>query len=364
MEITEAKNLLDSLQNIAEPSFKEYKTTKFICDFLENIGIKNYKNFNPGVIGELNTNKNITIAVRADIDSLPLDKKGNKYKHLCGHHAHTSILLGFLKWASSNLDKLKYNIRFIFQPAEEIGKGAKFIIRNGGIDKVDKIYGLHVDPNLNIGEIGIKNGVLFAGAKFFKLELIGKSTHAALPHNGIDIFVVFADFIFKLQTIISRFKDPIKSGVISIGMVNGGEAHNIIPEKLEVMGTYRFFDIEMDDFINKKIVSALESLKNFYGIEYKIEFPSSSVPLINNMEIVETAKDILKKYGFFKIIEDIDPMLGSEDFSFYTEKIPGIFFNLGIKKGDYHPPLHNKNFFVPEESVVYGIELWKQLFTS
>ena len=352
---------LKDLENLAEESFKEFKTTQYICEYLEKNGIKDFKNCNPGVFGTIDAGKDKTVAIRADIDALPLDNDKKEFKHMCGHHAHTAILLGFLRYANENLKNLKFNIRFIFQPAEEIGRGAKYLIENGAIENVDEIYGLHVEPLLNLGEIGIKKGFLLAGAKFFNLEIIGKSTHAALPHKGIDIFLVFSDLLNKIQSIISRFKDPVKSGVISIGKINAGYAHNIIPHKIEISGTYRYFEDEVKKIIEEKFINALESIKLFYGIDYKLDYLTGTIPLINDNKIVDRLIKILQN-SKFKVVESIYPMMGSEDFSFYLEEIPGVFIRLGIKEGESHPPLHNRNFYVPEKAVDLGVRLWEKLF--
>ena len=354
-------SLLRSLENLPEESFKEFKTTEFICHYLKSCEIKNFINCNPGVFGTIDVNKDKTIAIRADIDALPIDPEKKHFKHMCGHHAHTAILLEFLKYANENREKLKCNIRFIFQPAEEIGKGAKFLIEKGAIDEVDEIYALHVEPLLNLGEIGLKKGYLLAGAKFFGLEISGKSTHAALPHNGIDIFVVFSDLVSKIQIIVSRFKNPVKSAVFSIGKVEAGYAHNIIPDKIKISGTFRFFEDEIRKIIEKKLLDTLESFKIFYGIDYKLNYLTGTIPLINDSDLIDNLTKIFKK-SEFKIIENIYPMMGSEDFAFYLQKVPGVFIRFGIKEGESHPPLHNKNFYVPEKAVDLGVKLWEKIF--
>ena len=356
-------NTLKKLENLAEESFKEFKTTHYICEYLGKNGVENFTNCNPGVFGTIDADKDKTIAIRADIDALPLDKDKKSFKHMCGHHAHTAILLEFLKLANKNREKLKYNIRFIFQPAEEIGKGSEFLISKGCLDNVKEIYALHTEPSLNLGEIGLKKGYLLAGAKFFDLEIYGNSTHAALPHKGIDIFIVFSDLVSKIQTILSRFKDPAKSGVFSIGKVEAGYAHNIIPDKIKVSGTFRFFEDDVKEIIEKKLLDALESLKIFYGIDYSLNFITGTIPLINDEKVVNKLIKILKNSDF-KIIEDIYPMMGSEDFAFYLEKVPGVFIWFGIKEGEFHPPLHNKDFYVSEKAVDLGVKLWKKLFIS
>ena len=352
---------LKDIENLAEESFKEFKTTQYICEYLEKNGIKNFTNCNPGVYGTIDANKDKTIAIRADIDALPLDKDKKSFKHMCGHHAHTAILLEFLKLANENRKNIKYNIRFIFQPAEEIGKGARYLIEKGAIDGVGEIYALHVEPLLNLGEIGLKKGYLLAGAKFFDLEIFGNSTHAALPHKGIDIFVAFSEFVSKIQAIVSRFKDPVKSAVFSIGKVEAGYAHNIIPDKIKVSGTFRFFEDEVKKLLEKKLLDALESLKLFYGIDYNLNFLTGTIPLINDEKVVDKLIKIFKNSDF-KVIEDIYPMMGSEDFAFFLENVPGVFIRFGIKEGESHPPLHNKEFYVPEKAVDLGVKLWKKLF--
>ncbi len=354
-------SLLKNLEELAEESFKEVKTTEFICKYLVDCGIKNFINCNPGVIGTIDINKDKTIALRADIDALPLDKDKIEFKHMCGHHAHTAILLKFLDYANQNRENLKYNIRFIFQPAEEIGKGAKYLINKGCLKGVDEIYAIHVEPVLKLGEVGLKKGYLLAGAKFFDLEINGKSTHAALPHNGMDVFVVFSELLNKIQTIISRFKDPVKSAVFSIGKVEAGYAHNIIPDKIKISGTFRFFEDEISNLLEKKFIDALESLKSFYGINYELNYLTGTVPLKNDERLVGSLIESFKN-SEFKVVTNIYPMMGSEDFAFYLQKVPGVFIRFGIRVGDYHPPLHNRNFYVSEKVVELGVKLWRKIF--
>jgi amidohydrolase len=351
--------LLNDLTLIAEPSFQEFKTTRYIIDFLKNHSIKIEKELKTGCFGTINVNAKKTIAIRADIDALPFDDHHTIFKHLCGHHAHTAGLLLALANINKNKKKLKTNIRYIFQPAEETGIGAKFVIKHGALENVSEVYGLHGEPNYALGKICLKNGRLMAGSGSFDLTIKGKGTHAAFPQYGNDVIVAIADYINLCQKIISRFKNPVESGIISFTMIKGGFAKNILPEKVEAAGTFRFFDKSVKKLIKQKMLDILGSIEKIYNVTGKINFNLTTEPVINNKKSTEKLKNILKKE--FDIVEDYTEVMGSEDFSEYLKEIPGVYFIVGIAKNANHPPLHNKNFFVPDEAVMIYKKIWETI---
>ena len=354
---SEVAVLLKTLSELAEPSFKEYDTTKFIIEFLKDSGIPIDKKFPTGCFGTINIGAEKTIALRADIDALPLNEEKTSFAHLCGHHAHTASLLYALKLLNKNREKLKTNVRYIFQPAEETGEGALFMLKENVMENVDEIYALHGDPNTPIGVVGVKSGELMAGASLFKFTFSGKGTHAAFPHKGNDIVVALSDFINLCQKIISRMKNPVEEGLISFCKINGGTAPNILPSKMELEGTIRFFNIEMKNFIIDSMSKAAKSIENFYNIGIDYNFSKGTLPLKNSSKLIEKLIPILEKTGL-TIKKDYEKMMGSEDFSYFLEKAPGVYLKAGIAKDKNHPALHQNDFFVPIEAVINFVKIF------
>ncbi|MCA1927958.1 MAG: M20 family metallopeptidase [Calditerrivibrio sp.] len=353
----ELNNIFSSITDLAEPSFKEYETTNYIDNYLKKIGFSDYKRYDTGIYGTINLGKKETVAIRADIDALPYDLTRNIYKHLCGHNLHLSALLSTLVLISRNVIKPKVNLRYIFQPAEEIISGANFMIKNGCMKGVKKIYALHVDPEVEFGTIGLKDGPIMAGSKHFKITFNGKGTHAAYPHKGSDLIVASSIFITNVQTIVSRKINPIKSAVISFGKIEGGTAANILPPNLTILGTFRFLDNETRDVIEKSLKLYLKSISKQFDIIANIEISEGTYPVINDANLVKKLKEICKRENI-NYSTEIPTSMGGEDFCFYSKYAPSLFMRLGIKTKDTFP-LHNPNFFIPEGTLENGVRLWK-----
>ena len=229
-----------------ELSFKEFNTAETISQHLNNLGISHKKGVGKtGIVGEINFGPGPTIALRADMDALPIQEENNlDYKslndgvmHACGHDGHMAILLGAANALSKNSKLKKGTVRFIFQPAEEGLGGAKYMIEDGCLDKVDEIYGLHLWNYQLYGEVGIKDGPVMASADLFDIEVSGKGGHGATPQGTIDDIVVASNLVTMLQTIVSRNTNPLASTVLSIGKITGGHNFNIISAKVHMSGT-------------------------------------------------------------------------------------------------------------------------------
>ena len=359
----EAAALLEDLGNIAEPSFKEFETTKYIVNFLDENKIPRDKVFTTGCFGTIDCGAEKTIALRADIDALPTNSEGTKYKHLCGHHSHASMLLLALKYLVKHQDELQVNIRYVFQPAEEIGSGALFMMKEGCLKNCSEVYGVHVDPHQKLGEILLKPGEFMAGAVMFEVKFTGNSTHAAYPHTGDDVLVAATDYVNLCQKIITRFKNPIKKAVLSFGQISGGQAFNILPEELLMKGTYRYFDAEVKELIEQKMRAIGDAIKLIYGVDVDISIKEGTVPLHNNLLLTAKLTEIFSGPGIH-VNAELDPMMGGEDFSYYLEECPGVFVKLGVAGEAGHPPLHNKDFFVPAAAVLLGTMFWVELVTN
>lgn len=358
------------LHKIPELDFDLPETTKYITSILTELGV-NYKTNigKSGIIANFyGKDSSITIALRADIDALPiLETSDCPYKsqhqgkmHACGHDVHCSILLGVAKILSEIKDDLPCNVRLIFQPAEETTGGALPMIEEGALEGVDAIFGIHVDPFINSGEIGIKYGPMFAASTTFKINILGKSTHGAFPHNGIDAIVTASQVISSIQSIISRNTDARDSAVITFGTINGGTKENIVADEVSLTGIIRTLSQEMRTFIKERVKDMSEFVCKGYGAKAEVLFKDSYNALINHEEYV----DIVKKSGIEllgkeKIVTRKYSEMGAEDFAYYLEKVPGAFFFLGIRNEDIGAiePLHNDKFMVDESSIIVGIKM-------
>jgi amidohydrolase len=356
-----------------ELSGKEKNTKAMVKHILEHYGytVKEYPT-HYGISADLITKDSAKmVAIRGDMDALPIiEKTGKPYAskiegimHACGHDAHTANLLGVaigLKLLSQkhNLDG---NFRFIFQPSEESKEGGSVdMIKEGVLNGVDMILGLHVYPYLPTGQIGYKYGVMMASADIFSIEIYGKSAHGARPHEGIDAILVTSMVVNSLNHIVSRRIDPLHPAVISLGTINGGRASNIICDDVIVTGTVRTINEEIRKKIPIMMEESIKGVCKSMGAEYKFSYQFGQPELINNNEIVDIlVKEAKKIIGDKNTVNLLDPVMGGEDFSEYLKIVPGSFFRLGTanhEKGtDYSQ--HNSMFDVDDDALKIGMKI-------
>ena len=254
---------------------QEFRTMNKICEYLDDMGITYKKEvFKTGVIAEIEgENRDYTIALRADIDALPIDDRKNcDYSsknqgvcHACGHDAHTTIALGVTKYFAKNKIVPPCNLRFFFQPAEETVGGAKPMIKEGALENVDCVFGLHVDEYLPTGEIGIKYGAMNASSDTLKINIYGKSCHGAYPSDGVDAILVASHVMIALQSIVSRNCDARDSAVVTIGTINGGTQGNIIADKVQLVGTLRTLNPEVRAMALRRIEEIVTNIPKGFG---------------------------------------------------------------------------------------------------
>jgi len=346
-----------------ELGYEEERTSKIVEEHLREWGYK-IKRVGTGIIADIGK-EGKTVALRADIDALPVQEENDiSYKsripgkmHACGHDAHTAMLLGAAKIIAEHKEELPNKVRLIFQPAEEGGNGALKMIEGGGLEGVDAIFGLHVWMELPSGIVGIREGPFMAGVGRFDVEIEGKGGHGASPHETIDPVPIAAQAILAFQTIISRNLNPLESGVVSVGTIKAGEAFNVIPERVYMNGTYRFFTQETKKLIEKRIEEVLKGIVLANNASYKLKIEEVAPPTINDPQMASLAKRVAQKLGLK--VDDVPKSMGSEDFAFYLQKVPGAFIALGIKneeKGIIHPHHHPK-FNVDEEVLPLGTAL-------
>lgn len=363
-------NTRRELHKIPELDFELPKTVTYVTSLLDEMGLT-YKTGvgKSGIVVDIEgKNKDITIALRADMDALPILECGNKeysstisgHMHACGHDVHTAILLGVAKTISENRDSLPCNVRLLFQPAEETTGGALPMIEDGCLEGVDAIFGLHVDPTIECGVIGIKYGAYCASSTDVIIEVEGKSCHGAYPSQGIDAIVATCGIVTNLQSVISRNIDSRDSAVLSFGKIIGGEKENIVAQNVRVSGTLRTLSPEIKNKVKERVKEMVEFTAKGYGATGKVTYRDSYTALINHEEYIDIVKENGKKLlGDSGIYVKTLANMGVEDFAYFVEKVPGAFFNLGVgnKKKGITAPLHNDKFDIDEDSLKIGVAL-------
>lgn len=348
----------DDLSKIPELGLEVSKTCAYIKKELDLIGIE-YKSFiKNDIVGMIKgKNPKKTIAFRADMDALPfLDGA----KHLCAHDGHMSILLGFINYINLNKDNLNDNIVFIFQPGEESPGGAKPMIENGLFDEfdIDEIYGLHIFPGIKQNFIGTKPNHLMAQVGEFDIKIKGKSSHGAIPQDGVDAILIAGNLINSINSIVSRNISPLDEGVITIGKAYGGDRRNIICEEFILEGTIRAYKEDVYQKLKKRISDIIKGIEISFNCDIKIRV-KDDYPAVNNdldlyLEFEQIFKDELIK---------MQPLMISEDFSYYQKIKKGLFFMLGSKNEEkgYDKGLHNRNFDFDKEVLLNGINIYIKL---
>jgi len=378
----EIKNIKDEIYAIRrhfhrypELSFKEFNTAETISQHLNNLGISHKKGVGKtGIVGEINFGPGPTIALRADMDALPIQEENNlDYKslndgvmHACGHDGHMAILLGAANALSKNSKLKKGTVRFIFQPAEEGLGGAKYMIEDGCLDKVDEIYGLHLWNYQLYGEVGIKDGPVMASADLFDIEVSGKGGHGATPQGTIDAIVVASNLVTMLQTIVSRNTNPLESTVLSIGKIKGGHNFNIISDKVHMSGTTRAYTEENRKMIKQRMKEVIEGVSKSFGADIKLNYKDGYPPTVNHSSQVEK---VLEAASSVVASGAKNPYLsmGGEDFSYYLQNKPGCFFFVGSAPNENEilsTPHHCSHFNIDERALLVGASVYLNLIEN
>ena len=378
----EIKNIKDEIYAIRrhfhrypELSFKEFNTAETIAEHLDKFGIAHKKGVGKtGIVGEINFGPGPIIALRADMDALPIQEENNlDYKslndgvmHACGHDGHMAILLGAANALSKNSKLKKGTVRFIFQPAEEGLGGAKYMIEDGCLDKVDEIYGLHLWNYQLYGEVGIKDGPVMASADLFDIEVSGKGGHGATPQGTIDAIVVASNLVTMLQTIVSRNTNPLESTVLSIGKIKGGHNFNIISDKVHMSGTTRAYTEENRTLIKQRMKEVIEGVSKSFGADIKLNYKDGYPPTVNHSSQVEK---VLEAASSVVASGAKNPYLsmGGEDFSYYLQNKPGCFFFVGSAPNENEilsTPHHCSHFNIDERALLIGASVYVNLIEN
>ena len=356
--IQEAVKMRRTLHRYPELSEQEFKTTAYIQEKLTEWGISYRPLKTPtGVVAEIGTKEGTVIALRADMDALPIHEQTDlDYRsehdgvmHACGHDFHTASLLMAAKILKEKEESLNGKIRFIFQPAEEMNRGARALIAEGVLEGVDAIIGFHNKPELPVGTIGIKSGPLMAAVGQFSVELKGVGTHAAAPHNGNDPIVTACQIITNLQAIVSRHVSPLSPAVLSISHIEGGNTWNVIPERVFFEGTIRTFYKKDQEKIRSLMEHMVRQMAVVYGQEAHMEWIMTPPVVDNDEEVTNIVKETTEQ---FATVVTPELTLGAEDFANYMEYVPGCFAFIGTGcPYEWHHP----SFLVDDAALQYAI---------
>lgn len=354
-----------------ELSFEEHKTAAFISEKLTEYGIEHQTGVaGTGVIGLIkgkNPDKKC-IAVRADMDALPIHEaneteyrsKNDGVMHACGHDVHSSCLLGVARILNDLKDEWEGMVKLIFQPGEEKHPGgASLLIKEGVLEnpKPEAIFALHVYPHMPSGQVGFRTGQYMASTDEIYITIEGKSGHAALPHKAVDPIATAAQVITSLQQVVSRKGNPIIPSVLTFGKIDAGFATNIIPDKLELWGTLRTMDEEWRAEAHNWIRRMTEQICEANGAKGTVDIPPGYPSLFNDPEVSPKAEGWAKEYLGEENVKTLDLRMAGEDFSFYTQHMPGCFFRMGTNKNDkeFTASVHNAHFDIDEEAMKTGV---------
>ncbi len=367
-----------------ELSNREFKTAKYIAEQLRSMGLEVTEGVaHTGVVGVLDTKKpGVTIGLRADIDALPVRErvdlpfkstvetsflgKDVGVMHACGHDTHIAMLLGAAKILTELKDKLVGRYVFVFQPAEEGAPpgeegGAALMVKEGLIERfgIDVFFGQHISSVLERGKIAYRPGGIMAASDRFVVKIKGKQTHGSRPWGGIDPIVTASQIIMGLQTIISRQTELTKeAAVITVGKISGGVRSNIIPEEVELIGTIRTLDVDMQKIIHEKIRKTVHHIAKAQGAEAEVDIQIGYPVTYNDPELTEKMLASLYKAAGEENVHLTSAVTGAEDFSFFAKKVPALYYFVGAKPKDAIDPAphHTPDFYIDESGMIVGVK--------
>eukprot|EP00197_Chlamydomonas_leiostraca_P009534 CAMPEP_0202861742 /NCGR_PEP_ID=MMETSP1391-20130828/3038_1 /ASSEMBLY_ACC=CAM_ASM_000867 /TAXON_ID=1034604 /ORGANISM="Chlamydomonas leiostraca, Strain SAG 11-49" /LENGTH=420 /DNA_ID=CAMNT_0049541175 /DNA_START=19 /DNA_END=1281 /DNA_ORIENTATION=- len=355
------------LHQIPERGSSEFKTSEAIKRILGELGVSFTQVFETGIVATIGTGKKPVVALRADIDALPIQEpegfvpfrsQHQGWMHACGHDGHTSMLLGAAKLLKGVEPELKGTVRLVFQPNEEFGAGGEHVVKEGALEGVEAVFGMHVMPHIPSGQVGTRAGTIMAGALSFHIIIQGRGGHAAIPHLNVDPIVAAAGVISALQTLVSRETSPMGSAVLSVTLLRAGDAYNVIPDEAHFGGTIRGLDHALLQRLQGRVESLTTSVAAGYGcnvsVDWRLQEQPYYPPTVNDAATVAFTNEVVAKLLGADAPVAVEPLMAGEDFAFYCRAAPCTMAFLGIRNetlGSVHN-LHNPKFLL-DESVLH-----------
>ena len=380
-------DLRHQIHQYPELGNREYKTAKLVAKHLRSLGIEVETDIAyTGVVGVLKGNKpGPVVAVRADMDALPVTEETDlSFKstvkttylnkevgvmHACGHDIHTSVQLGVASVLASMKRSLPGTVKFIFQPAEEgppPGEegGADLMLKEGVFSnlKPSAIFGLHTHPGLAVGELGLTIGPAMAAVDHFIITIKGKQSHGAYPHKSVDPIIMATEAVNAFQTIRSRSLSPLEPSVVTVGIIRGGERFNIIPEQVHLEGTVRTYNPEVQDMVEHRMNKILEGITLAYGGSFELDYDRGTPATINDPELAKKMIPTMERVVGKSNLKLLDPVMGGEDFAFFANEVPGMYYRLGVlKPGTTSGWVHTPTFRADDSCLEVGIRAMSNL---
>jgi amidohydrolase len=351
-----------------EPSFEERETAAFVAETLASFGdgLTIERPTDNSVLARLDTGRpGRTVALRADIDALPIQEESGVdfaserpgAMHACGHDGHTAMLLGAARTLADHAGDLPGGeVRFIFQHAEETAPGgARELVEAGVLEGVDVIYGCHLWTPLALGNVAVHTGPFMAASDFFTLAVVGRGGHAGLPNDATDSVAIAAQVVTNLQHVVARRVDPLRSAVLTVATFHAGEAHNVIPERADLSGTVRTFDAELRERMPTLIDEIAGGVARAHGAEIELEYTFGYRAVVNDAEVADLVRSVVPG----DLLTDIDPIMGGDDFSAYLAEVPGCyaFIGAGSEESGATYMHHHPRFRIDERALATGTRL-------
>ncbi|WP_371306750.1 M20 aminoacylase family protein [Azospirillum sp. TSA2s] len=356
-----------------ETAFEEQRTSDFVAEKLASFGLEVHRGLaKTGVVGILRNGEGPMVGFRADMDALHIHEETNLphssrnpgRMHACGHDGHTAMLLGAARHLTENPNLFQGTIVFIFQPAEENEGGGRVMVEEGLFDRfpVEKVFGMHNWPGLEVGRIALRPGPLMAAYDIFELTLTGKGTHAGMPHMGTDTIMVGSQIVGAWQTIAARSVHPIDSAVVSVTQFHAGDTWNVLPATAVLRGTVRTFRPEVQDLVQRRMGEVATAIAGGFGVEASLRYERRYPPTTNSVKETELARQAAARVVGEDAL-DLDPMpsMGAEDFSFMLQKRPGCYIWVGAGPSDQGRNLHSPHYDFNDAVLPIGASYWVRL---
>ena len=355
-----------------ELSFQEFETAKYIAGELNKLPGLEVSQLTPTSVlavlkGQAGPGR--TVLLRADMDALPIEEEADVefrsqrpgVMHACGHDGHTAMLLGAAQLLSEQAANLHGEVRFIFQHAEEVFPGgAGQLVDAGVMDGVDLAVGTHLMSSVPVGTVVLRDGALMAAPDAFDLTIQGKGGHGAMPHQTVDPVVIAAQVVMAFQTAVSRLRDPIDPGVVSVTQIHGGSAHNVIPDTVMLGGTVRTFSDELRAQMPGRLETLLRGVCEAYGATYTFQYHTGYRSVNNDPATTERLREVVREVLPDVTVSDGVPLMGGEDFSAYLTRAPGTFVLIGAGNAGkgITAPHHHPKFMIDESALAQGVQIY------